>query len=74
MILTVKQKFQRENSKKKAGKCLNSKFSGESFLGGSSFNLGGAMFQRVVTWGGGCLDLSKVEKRPYLIQKTKIHL
>ena len=52
MILTGKQNFQRGSNKSKAGKLLNSKLSGEtSFLGGSSFNLGGAMFQRGRYWG-----------------------
>ena len=51
-MLTGKQKFQRGNNKNKAGKCLNSNLSGEtSFLGGSSFKHGGAMFQRGRYWG-----------------------
>ena len=44
--------FSGETTKPRRGDYLRSKRSGEtSFLGGSSFNLGGAMFQRGRYWG-----------------------
>ena len=50
--MTGEKKFQRVTTKIRRGKCLNSKLSGEiSFLGRSSSNLGGAIFQRGLYWG-----------------------
>ena len=44
--------FSEETTKTERGNSLNSKLSGETeFLGGSSFNLGGAMFQQGLYWG-----------------------
>ena len=59
-MLTGKQNFNGETTKTRRGNSLNSQLCGEtSFLGGSSFDLGGAVFK----WGrylGGGYTIGKI--------------
>ena len=67
-FLMEKRNISTGNNKNKAGKVLKLKLSGKmNFLGGSSFYLGGAMFQQGRYWGG--VNLATPAKSKIYISK-----